>query len=126
MTFGVPKFFYIILIVCLTACAALAQTAAISAAPSSGVAGGQATFNISLSGGAQPAALQWTIGYSTADIASVSVTVAGTAASTAKTVSCTDKAGSTTCLIYGMNTAVIPDGAIAQVSVRLSPTVTAL
>ena len=112
------RFAFLISSACLLQCAALAQSAALSAAPASGTIGGLTSFNLSLAtaSGAQPAALQWTMSYSPSDISSLSLTIAGTAASAAKTLSCAPGAGSTTCLIYGMNTTVIADGVIAQVS----------
>ena len=121
------RFAFLISLAYLLQCAALAQSVALSAAPASGAIGGLTSFNLSLATatGAQPAALQWTMSYSPSDISSLSLTIAGTAASAAKTLSCAPAAGSTTCLIYGMNTAVIADGVIAQVSVGLSPTTAA-
>ena len=117
----------LLLMACYPQCAALAQTVAISAAPASGLIGGTTSFNISIStaGGAQPVALQWTMGYSTTDISSLSVTVAGTASTAAKTISCGNGTGTTTCLLYGMSPAVIASGVVAQVTANLSPTSTA-
>ena len=81
-----------------------AQTVALSAAAASGQPGNAATFNMSLatSAGAQPTAMQWTLGYSPADVSSISATAAGTAATAAKTVTCANKGtGTVTCVLYG-------------------------
>ena len=114
---------FLISIPCLLQCA-LAQSVGVSAAPAGGATGGLASFPLSVTatGGAQPVALQWTISYSVSDVSSISLTIGGTAAIASKTLACAQTAGSTTCLIYGMNTTTIADGVIAQVVVGLSAT----
>jgi hypothetical protein len=87
---------FLISIPCFLHCAALAQSVALSAAPASGAIGGLTSFNLSVAaaGGALPVALQWTISYSPSDISSLSLSIAGTAASASKTLACAQAAGS--------------------------------
>ena len=117
----------VVLMAWLPCASALAQSVALSATSASGTAGATATFSLSLASaaGAQPVSLQWTLAYSTTDVSSISVVAAGTAASTGKSVACSSGSGTITCLAYGMNAAVIADGAVAQVVATLSPTTTA-
>ena len=73
-------------------------------------------INLVSSGGAQAAALQWSLSYSS-DVAGVTF-VAGTAAANAgKSLVCNGK----TCLIYGINTTAISDGVVATVTFQISP-----
>jgi len=105
---------------------ALAQSVSLSTSTATGTPGSTVGITISLatSGGAQPAALEWTIGYSTTDITAVSVTATGSAATANKTVICANGTGTTICILYGMNQTAIGAGAIAQVMLTLSSTTT--
>jgi hypothetical protein len=70
---------------------------------------------ITLSGGAEPAALQWSFTFSK-DITSVTV-VAGTSIKAAqKTMTCSGN----TCLVFGMNTATLADGVVAVATFQLA------
>jgi hypothetical protein len=70
---------------------------------------------ITLSGGAQPAALQWSFGFSS-DVTAVTV-VAGPSTKTAgKTISCS----ANTCLLFGVNRTTIADGVIATATFQIA------
>ncbi len=100
---------------------ALAQQATVSLASGSAVAGGSVNLNISLStsGGALPAGAEWTMTYP-ASVTSVSV-VAGTSTNAAgKLLSCSSSAGSTQCIVFGLNSTVIADGILATATFNIA------
>lgn len=71
-----------------------------------------------------PAALQWTFSYPTADFSAATV-VAGPASTGAnKTLSCGGGAGSTTCMLWGLNTTAFPNGVVATVTLTVSGSTT--
>ncbi len=74
---------------------------------------------MSASGGAQPAGLQWTMSYPAA-LTNVSVSAGPAATNAGKTISCGYGASSVTCLVWGMNATVIPDGPIALVTFQIA------
>lgn len=82
--------------------------------------GGTVSVAIRLSGGANPAALQWSVSYAPADFAAVSLTAGSAAAAAGKTVACRPASGQLRCVAYGMNAAGIADGVVANVSLALS------
>ncbi len=75
-------------------------------------------ITLASAGGAQTAAIQWTFAYS-GDIVSVTVAPGASASSAQKSVSCNGN----TCVVWGLNSTVIPDGvvAIATFQVAASP-----
>src|SRR5689334_23904807 len=82
-----------------------AQQVSLSVGSGSTTPGSSVTLSVSTNstGGAQSAALQWTMSYSASDISGVSV-VADSATTTAgKTLSCSNTTGATTCVVFGMN-----------------------
>jgi hypothetical protein len=87
-----------------------------------GVAGAKVTIPISLTvqPGAKIAALQWSLVYPESDIVSVTVAAAPAAQMARKTVVCARKQGSATCLLFGMNQNVMPDGVLVEVTFELS------
>ena len=89
----------------------------LSLASGSGSAGGSVVLNINQtsSGGAQPAALQWSFSYSS-DVTSVTVSAGSSAANAQKTVTCVTN----TCLIEAVNTNVIADGTVAVATFQLA------
>src|SRR5574338_1371909 len=100
-----------------------AQTATLSLASGSALPGGTVSLNLILSGGTQPAALQWTFTYAPADFTSVSV-VAGPASSTAgKIVDCQGGSGTYNCLLTGINTSTLGDGSVATATFTLSTSI---
>ena len=96
---------------------AVGQGVTLSVGTGSGAAGGSVAVPINLmsSGGAQTAAVQWSLSYSS-DITGVTFT-AGTAATNAgKSIVC----NANLCMIYGMNAAPIPDGTVATATFQIS------
>src|SRR5467141_3991567 len=98
------------------------QSVALSVGSGSGAPGGTVSIGISLAnlGGAQPAGLQWSLSYSSADISSVTVAADSAATSAGKSVSCSSSSGSTTCVVFGLNTTVIGNGSVATASFQIS------
>jgi hypothetical protein len=70
---------------------------------------------ITLSGGAQPAALQWSLGFSP-DVTGVTVVAGPSAKAAGKAVSCS----ANTCLLFGVNKAIIADGVIATATFQIA------
>jgi hypothetical protein len=105
---------------------ALGQTIGLSVGSANAAPGRSTSLNLSMtaSAGAGPTGLEWTIGYSPADVSSVTVTAAAAATGAGKTVACSTGTGSLTCLLYGVNSATISNGVVAQLAVRLSPSTT--
>ena len=87
----------------------------------SGVAapGGLTTLSISVSGGSHPAGLQWTLDYSSANVAGITITPGPVTTAASKTIQCVTSASSLTCLATGLNTNGIADGVIAQAAVQI-------
>jgi hypothetical protein len=83
--------------------------------------GATATLNLSLNAPTiQPAALEWTLSFSTADFAAVNVTAGPAATAAGKLMSCTTGAGSFNCLLAGMNDSTIASGVVATVTVTVA------
>ena len=66
--------------------------------------------------GAQPAALQWSLNYSS-DVSGVVFTAGAEATNAGKSLACNGN----TCLIYGLNTNTISDGTVATVTLQIPP-----
>ncbi len=98
------------------------QQVALSLGSGSGTPGSIVTLSLSLtaSGGAQPAGLQWTIGYS-ANIISVVETIGSAASAAGKSMQCNYQSGTATCLVIGFNTTTIGDGTVATVAFTIAP-----
>ncbi len=81
--------------------------------------------NLSYNGGAQPAAVQWDLNYSTTDLllADGAFFSIGAAASAAgKSVSCSvPNPGSIRCIVFGLNKNLITDGALTLVRFQIAP-----
>jgi hypothetical protein len=106
----------------LFASPAMAQQAAISLSSGTTVPGGSVVLNVSLanSGGVQPAAVQWTIGYPLSDVASVSAAAGPGLSAPGKSLSCNTSNGSTICVAYGMNSNIIGNGVLATVTFNIA------
>lgn len=100
----------------------LAQQATLSVGSAKVPAGSSVSVGVSIadSGGIEPASLQWTLQYPTADIASVNVSAGSAAAAASKTVSCSPGSGTVTCVLYGLNYGVISPGTVANVSFQVN------
>src|SRR5580693_9379545 len=96
---------------------AVAQTVGLSLASASAAAGGSTSLNLSMtaSGGAQPEGLEWSLGYSTAAVSSITVSAGPAATSAGKTVACSSATGTMICLLSGIDSTVISNGVVAQV-----------
>jgi hypothetical protein len=103
---------------------AVAQTVNLSLGSGSATRGGSISLNLTLAGGAQPAAIEWSLGYSTTDISSITVSAGASTNSAGKTIACSNGTGSVMCLVYGINSTTISDGIVAQVAVNLAPATT--
>src|SRR6266404_2810755 len=92
---------------------AVAQQATVSLSSGSGVPGGTVSLDVSLatSGSTQPGSLQWTMSYPASDVTSVNVTAGTSSIAANKSVSCSSKAGSTICVVWGVNAQVISNSA---------------
>ncbi|MES1260274.1 MAG: putative Ig domain-containing protein [Acidobacteriota bacterium] len=88
--------------------------------------GGSAALGIGLTvSGTAPAALQWTLGYSAAQLSAVSITTGSASSAAGKTLSCVSAAGAATCLVAGLNATPIGSGNVAFLNATLAPGVTA-
>ncbi len=94
-----------------------AQSVTLSLGSASGTPGSSVVLPITLAsaGGAQTAAIQWTFAYSS-DIASVTVALGASASTAGKSVSCNGN----TCVVWGLNSTVIPDGAVAIATFQIA------
>ena len=93
----------------------------LSLASGSAYAGGAVSLDLLLSSnGTQPAALQWTLDYSTASFTSVQVTTGPTATAAGKQVTCAASASGSTCILVGMNLNTISSGVVAVATFQLS------
>jgi len=93
------------------------------------VPGGAVALNLSLSSpvGSEPAGVQWTLTYAAGNIASIGAVAGSSAIAADETITCFSSAGSYTCLLSGMNDAVIQNGVVAVINVTMtSSTVTTL
>src|SRR5262249_19063526 len=106
-----------------TATCVTAQQTTISMSSGTANPGGTVGLIVSLAntGGAQPSSLQWTMAYPPADISNVVVTAGAAATSASKSISCTNRIGSTVCVIYGMNSSAIGSGTVATASFTIAP-----
>ena len=101
------------------------QSVTLSLSAGTGSPGAAVPLTLALSGsGVSPSGLQWTMKYSTADFATVTMMAGSAATAAGKQLSCQNSVGSSTCVLWGLNTTAISNGAVATVSVTISPTIT--
>jgi len=93
------------------------QSVAVSLGSGSGTPGGTVSLPINLtsSGGAQTAGLQWTFSYSS-DITGVTVVAGASTTNAQKSLSCSGN----NCLIAGINSTVIADGTVAVATFQIA------
>jgi len=103
--------------------AALAQGDTLSLSQGSATNSGTISVNVSLqsSNGQQPAGVQWTVSYSSADFSAIQVTAGPSAIAAGKMVDCAGTPGTYQCIVAGVNNSVIPDGVLAVLSFTISP-----
>ena len=103
----------------------LGQSVTLSVGSGSGTAGTTVSLpiNLSSSGGAQTAGLQWSFVYSS-DITSVTVAAGPSATNAGKSVTCSGS----TCLILGFNNTAMADGSVATATFQIasSPSTTSI
>jgi len=111
------------------AIAILASTCAfgqitMSLSAGSGSPGAGVVLNLSMSdpNNTQPSSLQWVMTYSTVDFSGVVVAAGASATAASKTLSCNNVAGTSTCVLYGMNETPIASGVVATVTLTVSAT----
>lgn len=90
----------------------------------SGSPGAAVVLNLSMSdpNNTQPSGLQWVMTYSTVDFSGVAVAAGASATAASKTLSCNNVAGTSTCVLYGMNETPIASGVVATVTLTVSAT----
>ncbi len=108
------------ILVALLSSLGIAQTASLSLSSGSGAPGSVVTLSLVLSGTTTPAALEWTVTYPTADIASLTIVGGPVATAAGKTVTCNSTAGTATCDIWGMNSNPISNGIVASLAFTVS------
>jgi len=98
-----------------------AQGVNLALSSGSGTPGSTVNLNIVLaSSSTLPASLQWSMGYSAADVSSITVNTGTVATAAGKTVTCNPAPGSLNCLVFGFNTTTMSNGVVATVAVTLS------
>jgi len=116
-----PNYIYIGILALLVSSPGFAQGVALSLSSASGTPGGTANVNVALSTtGTAPASLQWTLLYSTTDFTSATVTVGGAGTAAGKQVNCNNTAGSSVCVLSGLNANTISNGVVATVAFTIS------
>jgi uncharacterized protein (TIGR03437 family) len=108
----------------LFSAASFAQNASLSLSSGTALANGGVSLDLTLAGGAQPAGLQWTLSYDTADFTAVDIGLGESASAASKSLNCFGGNGSYTCLLTGMSSSMIADGVVATVTLTLSASTT--
>src|SRR5258707_250486 len=98
---------------------AYGQTATLAVGSGSGVPGTTVSIGIILTGSAQPAGLQWSLTYPSASVSNVMVTAGSSAINAGKSIYCSGGAGSSICLLAGLNSTGMADGSIAVASFQI-------
>lgn len=95
---------------------------------SQGSAGvGMVSLNVMLTSasGQQPAGVQWTVSYSSADFTAIQVTAGPTAVAAGKSVTCSGPPAAYVCIVLGTNNNnPITNGVVAVISLTVSPNTT--
>ncbi len=112
-----------IVLVLTLAAPAVAQQATLSLSSGSSVPGGSISLDVSLttSGGAQHAAVQWTMTYPPSAVATVSVAAGASATAAGKTLSCAGTSGNMECILWGLNANILGDGQLATATFTIAP-----
>jgi hypothetical protein len=91
---------------------------------SSGAAtqGGTIALSLSLTSpaGSEPAAIQWTLTYDAGEVASIAAVAGASASAADETIVCYSSAGSYTCMVAGMNDAIIQNGVVAVINLTMA------
>ena len=118
----VRALFYIILLLVIQTSAAICQNVALSMGSGSASPGGTVVLGLSMaaSGGALPSALQFTANYSATDVTAASAAAGASAVAAAKSLQCQPRAGSITCVLFGLNTTTIGNGIVANLTFTIA------
>jgi hypothetical protein len=105
----------------ITECVCLAQIT-IQVDPASVIAGGTGSVNISLTttSGTAPASVQWTLTYPSGTLSGLSVVASSAITAAGKSISCTNAANGTECILWGLDNSAIPNGIIATATFSVS------
>ncbi|HXP87132.1 MAG TPA: IPT/TIG domain-containing protein [Bryobacteraceae bacterium] len=109
----------------LTLSAALCrgQSVAIGLSSGAAAAGGSVTLNLSLNTASSlPAALEWTLAYSALDFGAATIAAGPAATGANKQLSCSNSAGSATCILWGLNDTTVSTGVLATVTLPINHT----
>ncbi len=119
---SIPSVCFMSLLLGTAVSVASAQQVSLSLASGSTTPGGSVTVNLALanSGGSQPAAVQWSMTYSAADISGVTVVDGSAATAASKTVVCNSTSGSAICIVSGLNDNAIASGALASITFNVA------
>lgn len=122
----IQRFFLFNSIILLSSLPLAEAQVALSMSSGSAAAGSTVTLDLSLadSGSDSPAALQWTLNYSTTDFSSAAISAGPAATAAQKTLSCNPSSGSMICLLYGDNATAIANGVVATVELTLASSTT--
>ncbi len=105
----------------LASLAIAAQTSSLSLSSGSGSPGSIVTLGLSLTAaGGQPESLQWTITYPTRDFSGLTVSAGAAASSAGKSITCNSAAGISSCVAWGLNSNMIPNGLVASITLTVS------
>src|SRR5580658_1672250 len=95
------------------------QGVALSLSSGSGTPGESVVLNLSLNAtGASPQSTEWTLNYSTTDFTSASFALGSDDSD--KSLSCSNGAGTATCLVWGLNSQSLPSNVVASVTLTLA------
>src|SRR6266567_7477043 len=120
---GPARYWIVLSAALLITSSAHSQSASLSLASASTAPGGSVSLNLSLNGSSgMPAGLQWTLSYASSDVLSVSIAAGPALTAASKSLTCSPKSGSVTCLASGMNGTAIGSGVVAAVAVTLTST----
>src|SRR5271156_695593 len=110
----------LLLVIVLGTCGhGFSQGVALGLSSGSGSPGGSVVLNVSLDAtGDLPASTEWTLNYSTTDF--TGATFASGGSDTGKSLTCNTGAGTATCVVWGLNTASIPNNVLASVTLTLA------
>ena len=120
LLFTATRLFSLLIACILTSCPCFGQLA-LGISSGSGGPGSTLALSVNLTAAAiSPAAIEWTLGYSSADFSSASITAGPAAAAANKSIACNNTVGLTTCMLWGMNATPISNGVIATVALTIS------
>lgn len=120
MTLNVRTFSLTVLLT-LAAATGLAQQVNVSMGSATGTPGSvvNVPLQISSSGGAQPTGIQWKLTPGNG-ISSVTFTPSSDATLAGKSITCTTGGSSIDCILFGLNTSVLSNGAIATAAITIA------